>query len=444
MTESLVGGAAAAPLSMRAAATLTSAAVRVARQLFTDLERGCPIDAAVLRGAMEAAFSASDAASPWNWKAAYDVCEAATVLFLRKFGPAMRAKAGSTTAMLPIVAPVGADLIRRPTRSRSVGASASRLSSTSESAAPNGVELTYETVEWLPPERARLTDALYEEYGLPIRIPGSCAHPTKLVQSAATASVAPKPSCRPHLPSSLVAEGVLSDAQIDSIIYAGEAHSEFLAGSWSVGATFDVVAAARHDAENAVRFRRGWFLGDGTGAGKGRQVAGLFLDNWLKGRHGAVWISKSDKLIEDAQRDWSTLGMKRLLVTPLSRFRQGTPIPLSEGLLFTTCATLGTDERGEKLSRVEQIVTWLGSDFDGVIVFDENHAMQNAVAGKGERGDQAASQQGAGLRLPHALAKARVVYVSATGAITVHNVAYAQRLRLWGGADFPFAMRAAA
>ena len=31
---------------------------------------------------------------------------------------------------------------------------------------------------------------------------------------------------------------------------------------------------------------------------------------------------------------------------------------------------------------------------------------------------------------------------SATGATTVHNLAYAQRLGLWGGADFPFATRA--
>ncbi|MGY3079201.1 hypothetical protein ACVWZZ_005609 [Bradyrhizobium sp. LM6.10] len=248
------------------------------------------------------------------------------------------------------------------------------------------------------------------------------------------------------------AVGILSDAQLESVIYAGEAHSKFLAGSWTVDATFDVVAAARDDADNAVRFRRGWFLGDGTGAGKGRQVAGILRDNWLKGRRRAVWISKSDKLIEDAQRDWSALGMERLLVTPLSRFRQGTAIRLSEGVLFTTYATLRTDERGEKLSRVRQIVEWLGSDFDGVIVFDESHAMQNAAGQKGERGDLkaiacnrpgAASQQGrAGLRLQHALPNARVVYVSATGATTVHNLAYAQRLDLWGGTDFPFATRA--
>ncbi len=207
--------------------------------------------------------------------------------------------------------------------------------------------------------------------------------------------------------------------------------------------TFDLVTAARDDAPNAVRFRRGFMLGDGTGAGKGRQSAGIILDNWLKGRRKAVWISKSDKLLEDAQRDWSALGMERLLITPLSRFPQGKPIRLAEGVLFLTYATLRSDDRGEKLSRVRQIVEWLGSDFDGVIIFDESHAMQNAGGGKGERGDVAPSQQGrAGLRLQHALPDARVVYVSATGATTVHNLAYAQRLGLWGGGDFPFATRA--
>jgi P-loop containing NTP hydrolase pore-1 len=224
---------------------------------------------------------------------------------------------------------------------------------------------------------------------------------------------------------------------------ACEAHGGYLAGAGTVDETFDIVSAASDDAENAVRFRCAWFLGDGTGAGKGRLVAGILLDNWLKGRRRAAWISKSDKLTEDAQRDWSALGQERLLITPLSRFRPGGPIRLEQGILFTTYATLRSDTREEKLSRVQQIVDWLGRDFDGVIVFDESRAMQNAAGEKSERGERAPSLQGrAGLRLQHALPNARVLYVSATGATTVHNLAYAERLGLWGGADFPFATRA--
>lgn len=312
------------------------------------------------------------------------------------------------------------------------------------SAAPiSAPELCYETCDWQAP-KGQLAEAIYEPYALQsLGIPSSKPHPTALVQSAAMASVAPpKPSYRPNLPERLITGGILSDAQLESIIYAGEAHAGHLSGNWTVDETWDMVTAASEDNEVAVRFRRGWFLGDGTGAGKGRQVAGIILDNMLKGRKRAVWLSVSDRLLEDAQRDWSALGQERLLVTPLSRFRQGNPIKLVEGILFTTYATLRSQGREGKVGRVDQIVEWLGADFDGVIIFDEAHAMANAAGGKGTRGEQKPSQQGrAGLRLQHALPDARIIYVSATGATTVQNLAYAQRLGLWGGSDFPFATR---
>ncbi|HVB17307.1 MAG TPA: strawberry notch family protein, partial [Stellaceae bacterium] len=263
---------------------------------------------------------------------------------------------------------------------------------------PDFVELAYETWSSGATAAGSLSQrnpgtSLYEGYALQaIHIADARPHPTKLVQSAAMAAVAPPPpSYRPYLPPRLLAAGILSDAQLESVVYAGEAHAGHLAGSYTVDDTYDLVTAAPEDADDAVHFRRGWFLGDGTGAGKGRQVAAIILDNWLKGRCRALWISKSDKLIEDAERDWISVGGYRSDIVPLSRFRQGAAIALDEGILFTTYATLRTQARGEKASRVQQIIDWLGRDpgseagagFDGVIVFDEAHAMANAAGDKG-------------------------------------------------------------
>jgi predicted RNA methylase len=121
------------------------------------------------------------------------------------------------------------------------------------------VELSYELRDGPTNARADVADGIYEPYQLQaIRIPDAKPHPDKLVESVAMASVAPpKPSYRPHLPKRIVTGGDISDAQIESVIYAGEAHSGYLAGHWSVDATYDNLKAVTPESEGAVRFQIG-------------------------------------------------------------------------------------------------------------------------------------------------------------------------------------------
>ncbi|MDX8463848.1 strawberry notch-like NTP hydrolase domain-containing protein, partial [Mesorhizobium humile] len=154
-------------------------------------------------------------------------------------------------ARQPVALPTRATIISSAAAPRTVRGyvpRAARIAAPVPLAEPEGVELAYETVDAQPAGAPGITDAIYEAYGLQaIRIPGSQAHPTQLVQSAAMASVTPpRPSYRPRLPQNIL--DLLSDAQLETVIYAGEAHSEFLAGAWTVDDTFDVVGAAPEDA----------------------------------------------------------------------------------------------------------------------------------------------------------------------------------------------------
>lgn len=104
-----------APLPLACDVETAAAVFDAAGLLLPHLEKGQRIDAALLRQAMETTFGASDATGAWNWKTGYDACEAATVLFLRKYGDALFRKAGSPRAILPQLGKIAALL---PTHTR--------------------------------------------------------------------------------------------------------------------------------------------------------------------------------------------------------------------------------------------------------------------------------------------------------------------------------------
>ena len=395
-------------------------------------------------------------------------------------GHLLQAIAGSLPARRPIEPVPGADLFGQAPKPRPARTKRSRTARQETPTAEHdwGVvsELAYEAVPaGAGPAKDAQPSGPYARWrASSIHVPGATPHPTPLVQSGAMAAVPhPMPSYRPMLPDKAVTEGLLSDAQLESVVLAGQAHERHLAAEYRIGAGWETVRRVDSDAvdpdtppseddrqtvdpdeplSDPVRFRRGWMLGDGTGCGKGRQVAAIVLDNWLRGRKRALWLSQSDKLLEDARRDWCAIGGREDDVIPLGKVRQGSDIPHAEGILFATYATLRSPARQGKPSRLDQIVAWLadGEDEDerhayaGVIVFDEAHAMANAAGSKGSRGEVKPSQQGrAGLRLQNALPDARILYVSATGATTVPGLAYARRLGLWASGETPFETRTA-
>ncbi|MFD1958227.1 strawberry notch family protein [Novosphingobium panipatense] len=259
-------------------------------------------------------------------------------------------------------------------------------------------------------------------------IDGAADHPTQLVESVAMGSIsAPKPDAVPQLPDGLVSKGLLSAAQAETLIYAASAHARDLPGRFEPE---DKGCSLKASAEGLV-YRQGYFLGDGTGAGKGRQVASVILDRWVRGERRHIWVSKNEALLEDARRDWAALGGLPIDIQPLASWKLGTPITMRDGILFVTYPTLRSGR--SDATRLDQILAWAGEDFDGVVVFDEAHAMANAAGGEGSRGKVKGSEQGiAGVRLQNLLPRARVLYASATGASDVNNLAYATRLGLWG------------
>ena len=235
--------------------------------------------------------------------------------------------------------------------------------------------------------------------------------------------------------------GALSRLQLEGVAYACRKHLERL--------------------PDGVH-RAGFMIGDGAGVGKGRQISGVVLDNFARGRKRHVWVSSSRDLKRDAERDLADLGCAGLRVIDgvqeLERETRAVGLSRScaEGVLFVTYSALVSKKSGPGgKTRLEQICEWFAGDTNGsqgemtrrdarrdtdesrlererdasgCLIFDECHKAKNHVAGA-ETGSRVASCV---IELQRRLPNARVVYCSATGVSEVGNMAYMARLGFWG------------
>ncbi|CRK86966.1 CLUMA_CG000782, isoform A [Clunio marinus] len=248
-------------------------------------------------------------------------------------------------------------------------------------------------------------------------------HPDPVVETASLSSVEPSNiHYKLSIPSDCIEQGMLSALQLEAITYTCQAHECMLEdGS-----------------------RAGFLVGDGAGVGKGRTIAGIIYENYLKGRKRALWISVSNDLKYDAQRDLRDIGAGKIQVHALNKFKYAkinstTNGNIKKGIVFSTYSAMigesNNRDAGKYKSRLKQLLQWCGEDFDGVIVFDECHKAKNLCP----TGSSKPTKTGlTALELQNKLPKARVVYASATGASEPRNMAYMVRLGIWGkGTPFP-------
>ncbi|XP_069337149.1 protein strawberry notch homolog 2 isoform X2 [Eulemur rufifrons] len=225
-------------------------------------------------------------------------------------------------------------------------------------------------------------------------------HPDRVVETSTLSSVPPPDiTYTLALPSD---SGVLSALQLEAITYACQQHEVLLPSGQ----------------------RAGFLIGDGAGVGKGRTVAGVILENYLRGRKKALWFSVSNDLKYDAERDLRDIEAPSIPVHALSKIKYGDNTT-SEGVLFATYSALIGESQagGQHRTRLRQILDWCGEGFEGVIIFDECHKAKNASSTKMGK---------AVLDLQNKLPLARVVYASATGASEPRNMIYMSRLGIWG------------
>ncbi|CAF2524160.1 unnamed protein product [Rotaria sp. Silwood2] len=208
----------------------------------------------------------------------------------------------------------------------------------------------------------------YSDY-MPLKLRLGDRHPDPVVETSSLASVElPDITYQLTIPNEKIQSNTLSALQLETIVYTSQRHNTFLPDGT----------------------RAGFLIGDGAGVGKGRTIAGLIYENYLLGRRKSLWLSVSNDLKYDAQRDLYDIGAQFIEVHALNKLKYAKISSpqnggIKRGVIFATYSSLisesqNTSTKVKYNSRMKQLIQWLGGeDFDGVYSPHEHHLDRKTV-----------------------------------------------------------------
>ncbi|CAD7975070.1 unnamed protein product [Amoebophrya sp. A120] len=305
------------------------------------------------------------------------------------------------------------------------------------------------------------------------------AHPSAIAETRAGKVAIPK-DLEIRIPVTYLEQKLISSTQLETITLAVLRTDEKFAISEQTKDSQLLATNAGHSNpkpataadpmldKGGYPYPKGFLLGEGTGCGKGRMVTGVMLHHWNSGNRRSIWCSKKKELLKDAQRDFADMQVPRemqLLDTRTFATQQSSG-DAGDGVVFCSYRWLANDDNRKLLA------TWFneppaaekGEDAvptnagqkkyfgSGVLAFDECHAAKNQLRVKylpnGDICKKASESCGvAVVEMQMSLLKeARVLYVSATAAAELSELAYMARLGAWEKVGFDhlrrtFAMR---
>ena len=219
-------------------------------------------------------------------------------------------------------------------------------------------------------------------------------------------------TAKPH-PCALYESSIMQSVQTDivnnlTINHTLENYEEYISD-----AQFESISMCVNSLENINSITtksRGFFLGDGTGVGKTRILAGAMTELYLRNsnRFRVLWITPNKTLIENAKRECTIVSnLGNSIPNFLDDFEE------NDGIYMTTYNTLSNN--------VEELKDWLNQTPNSLVIFDEAHLLKNANTKMSE----------ASLIIQRSSPDLRVIYSTATAASKVKELHYMEKLGLW-------------